>query len=506
MSRTRWLTVLLGCSLASALCWGVTAQAEEYYKPDWSSLRRAELPDWLDGMKFGIYCHWGPRTIQNMHLDDDPDMDTLEAIEKWTGEKFSAEEWAELFKAAGAQFAGPVAWHGNGLLNWDSKITDWNSVKHGPKVDIFGELAREIRKRDMKLLSSFHLCEGTAIWGPMSKENPVYLDPRKDNSKWILGPEGRWSRESMIGWAERIEEAIDLYRPDMIWLDVSFGGTVGPELRGHFVEGRLVEGGDNSVGGVPEEFQQRIIAGYFNRAIDWGKEVAVIYKSHDIPPGIGMRDIEDGNLTGLQYDPWMADIDMNLHQHWRSWFYNPKNGIKSTDTLIDTLVDITSKNGRVLLNVPPLPDGSFPPEVRKELLEIGEWLKINGEAIYDTIPWVFYGEGPTTVNHPGHHGQGQNGGRDIPKYTAKDIRFTQKHHFLYAICLDWPGEQMVVRALGWKGKLYPGDIVNVSLLGYDQPVTWKQTAEALIVDMPAEPPCKYAYVLKIERRKAEPLQ
>ena len=173
--------------------------------------------------------------------------------------------------------------------------------------------------------------------------------------------------------------------------------------------------------------------------------------------------------------------------------------MKDANTLVDMLVDITSKNGRILLSVPPLPDGSFTPEIRHELEEIGKWLKVNGEAIYGTIPWVFYGEGPTTVIHPGHHGQGQKQGKEMAKFTEQDIRFTQKGDVLYAICLGWPGSELAVRALGYNGKLFPGDIQEVSLLGSDENISWEQTGDALLVRFPESKPCKYAYCLKIQR-------
>ena len=204
--------------------------------------------------------------------------------------------------------------------------------------------------------------------------------------------------------------------------------------------------------------------------------------------------------TGLQYDPWMTDINMAIHKHYPScWFYNPKNPIKSADLLVDSLVDVTSKNGRMLLSVPPCADGSFSPQIRKELAGIGAWLRVNGEAIYDTIPWVFYGEGPTVIMSPGHHGHSKHGAKLIARYTAEDIRFTQKGKTLYAICLGWPGEQLAVRLLGSKGKLYDGDIKDVRLLGCDDNLAWEVTPEALIVEFPEKMPCDYAYCLKIER-------
>lgn len=99
-----------------------TKPVQQSYKPNWSSLRRHATPEWLDGLKFGIYCHRGPQTIKLAHKDKE--LSTLEAIENWKGEKFSAKEWVDLFQAAGAQFGGPGAWHGSGNLNWKSDITD----------------------------------------------------------------------------------------------------------------------------------------------------------------------------------------------------------------------------------------------------------------------------------------------------------------------------------------------------------------------------------------------
>ena len=121
-----------------------------------------------------------------------------------------------------------------------------------------------------------------------------------------------------------------------------------------------------------------------------------------------MRDIENGNLTGMQYDPWMTDISMlaKPNDRWdEPWFWGEGQPIKSCDFIVDMLVDVTSKNGRMLLNVPPKVDGTFDEGITRELYAIGDWLEVNGEGIYASTPWCIYGEGDTVITDAGHHGQ-----------------------------------------------------------------------------------------------------
>lgn len=153
--RCRTRNVLVFTCLCVVAFGSGFSQAEAPYAADWSSLRQHTTPEWLDRMKFGIYCHWGPQTIQLAHPEEE--LGTLEAIERWTGESFSAKEWVDLFEAAGAQFAGPVAWHGSGLLNWDSKRIDRSSVKRDPCLKFM---------YNRRASSSFHRSmRGTRPWG-----------------------------------------------------------------------------------------------------------------------------------------------------------------------------------------------------------------------------------------------------------------------------------------------------------------------------------------------------
>ncbi|WNJ19065.1 alpha-L-fucosidase [Pontibacter sp. G13] len=498
-----FLCMLLGLLMGCAQDADEPADQSEPYQPTWSSLARHETPQWLKDAKFGIYCHWGAQSVK---LDrGKPDMLDRDAILQWKGDQFDAKEWVDLFQRSGAQFAGPVAWHVNGCLNWNSAITDWNTVDKGPRIDIYGELAKEIRKTDLKLIASFH---SVTLWGNMSKHNRVYIAPdsnyeRTGTYPLVYGPEGRFNQKYMAGWLERMKEGYELHQPDMVWVDVGFGGTLQLEKRKMLVEGKMMQGAiDFGVNGIPENIQQAYISSYYNAAEEWGKEVDFVYKSFDIPPGIGMRDIENGNLDGLQYDPWMADINMQQHIQWPAvWFYNPENKPKDAGILIDMLVDITSKNGRMLLNVPPKADGSFAENIQHELYKMGDWLQLNGEAIYGSTPWITYGEGPAYVKNPGHHGQGKKQGKEIPEYGPQDIRFTENNGYLYAILLDWPGEEALIHALGYKGKMYPGDIQRIDMLGVPEELEWEQGPNFLSVRLPEKRPCDFAYVLKIERAR-----
>lgn len=481
--------------------------ADNRYEPNWTSLSRHHIPQWLKDAKFGIYCHWGLQSVKNLPGNEDKHL--REIIPLFKAEKFNADEWADLFVAAGAQFAGAVAWHGSGFLHWDSELTPWNSVDMGPGIDIVGELEKAVKRRNLKFLTSYHFGYhyGFFHWDDPEYRNPAYVGLYGQIHDTTLTDVVRWKnhieKQAKCGeeytkeWLAKMKEAVNNYQPDLVWIDVSFGGTLRAYNKAFYRNGKLISEDEIYLSGIREKYQQEFIAWYYNQAIRWGKEVEFTYKVHDVPPGIGMRDIENGLLAELAYDHWMTDLDMKVHGIGDiGWFYSENCQVKSADYIIDALVDVVSKNGRMLLNVPPKADGSFSPDIVNELREVGQWLRVNGEAIYGAMPWVVYGEGPTEPAKPTHYGEST----DYTRFTARDIRFTVNGEYLYAICLGWPGAELEIRALGSRGKLYENEIEKIELLGWEKPLRWQQSDYKLTIQLPSQPVNPYALVFKITRR------
>jgi len=395
-------------------------------------------------------------------------------IPMFTGEKFNADEWVALFKEAGAKFAGPVTEHADGFAMWDSDLTRFDAMDMGPGRDIVGEMEKAIRSQGLKFVTTFHH-QWLYAWYPTWDESTGTADPGFADLYGPVVPSTAWGGSSgtispMPGedfndrWHSRVVEVVDKYHPDLVYFD-------------------------SKLNIIDSIYRLDFLSHYYNKAIEWDQEVVVTYKHNDLKPWAGVLDLERARMSELRGFPWLTDDSVD----WGSWCNIQDPDYKSTNRLIDFLVDVVSKNGCFLLNITPTAEGEIPEPVQKRLIEMGQWLGLNGEAIYGTRPWKVYGEGPTRVIE-GHLNERQN-----PDNTAEDIRFTQKGQSLYAIVLDIPEDlSMTIRSLNPDNGITADMIRSVRILGSDQEIQWEETDIGLKFTMTFQPVLHHAMVFKID--------
>lgn len=272
------------------------------------------------------------------------------------------------------------------------------------------------------------------------------------------------NRAFLDDWLARTSEIVQKYQPELIWFD-------------WWIEQSVFQ-----------PYLQRFAAFYYNWGAQNGKGVAINYKLKSFPEKTAVWDIERGQLAAIRPFFWQTDTSISKN----SWGYVQPQDYKTAGSIVGDLVDIVSKNGCLLLNIGPHPDGTIAPEEEQILLEIGRWLQVNGEAIYGTRPWKVFGEGPTQVF------EGSFNDTKRQAFTSADLRFTSKANTLYAIALAWPDERkLLITSLAAASSFRPEKIRNVELLGSAAKLKWDLTERGLAVELPAQKPCDHAYVLKI---------
>lgn len=510
------------------------------YEPTWESLAQYEVPEWFRDAKFGIWAHWGPQCVEGTgdwmarSLYIEGSREYKHHVENYGhpsefGFKdvlplFKAENWdpdylVDLYKKIGAKYFFVLGNHHDNFDLWDSRYQEWNSKNIGPKKDILQGWADACKKYNMPFGISLHADHAWSWYEParrydrngdkagipydgrMTKEDGKGkwwegLDPQKlyaqnhpeSYGSWCDGMIHRqWAwgegvaqptREYVTNFYDRALDVINRYNPDLLYFDVTGVpfypiSDAGLKIATHFYNHNLAEKGEKDFSAV-----------MFGKILTDEQKDALVW------------DVERGAPNMIYEKPWQTCTCIG------GWHYNDdiykNNRYKSAAQVIKMLADVVSKNGNLLLSIPLRADGTFDEKEEEIIKGIGEWMKVNGEAIYSTRPWNVFGEGPIADSDIKLNAQGFNEGA-YTKATSEEIRFTQTPKNLYAISLAWPEDGVVtVKSLAKDSKLYGKKIKSVELLGYGK-VKFTRNADGLKVILPEKAVKSVAPVLKIRK-------
>lgn len=444
------------------------------YDATWESLEsNYSVPEWFKDAKFGIFIHWGPYTVPAAGSEWYPkhmynglarthsekwgkqtEFGYKDFIPLFKAEHFNADEWADLFLKSGAQYVIPTAEHHDGFAMYDSDLTEWTSMKHGPKRDVIGELSRAVRDRGMKFGISNHRVENwdfmypsidpdsTDLFDPLYAS--LYGPPQKPGETSGMGPSenqpGNHPQNDafMNEWQFRIMEIIDKYKPDLIYFDngINFRSM--------------------------DHWKLNIARYYYNSAIKWGKEVSLQSKSDAYKAG-SIRDFERESRAPKQTTDYYWQVDDPIGHKFG---YVEGLQLQKADGIIQNLINNVARNGNLCLNISPKSDGTIPDDQKKELYAVGKWLSKYGEAIYGTRAY-----GP---NKDGN-----------VRYTSKGKKN------IYAFILKWDGKAIELPGLDAL------NIETVSMIG-GETLKWKTKGGIILIETPTPATDGPATVLKIK--------
>ncbi len=396
------------------------------YDPDWPSLKEHSVPRWYDDAKFGIFIHWGlysvpawapttgelgmvPREewwkrnpyaewyLNSLRTPGTPtqryhvktygeDFDYYRFADMWKAEKWDPEEWAELFKEAGAKYVIPTTKHHEGFCLWPSKYTNFCVMKKGPNRDIIGELSRAVRKRGLRFGVYY---SGALDW--RFTDQPI---TRSEDLTYIRPHTYEYADYAY----KQFMELIDEYEPDILWNDIGWPEKGREDLRYLF-----------------SYFYNKNPEGLINDRWEvnhWDFKTAEYKQNYP---------------NALPSYKWELCRGLGF-----SFGYNRAESSKEIMTdeqLVYTLVDVVSKGGNFLLNIGPRADGTIPEIQREKLLTLGKWLEVNGEAIYKTRPWLR---------------------NETKTAEGSEVRFTKGKDSLYVVILGSKTEKVKIRSLSVK--------------------------------------------------------
>lgn len=467
----------------------------------WESLCTHRMPEWYEKSKLGIFVHWGvysvpgfgnewysrnmynPKRAEYAHhrqvWGDQKEFGYKDFIPLFKGEKFDPAGWVKLFREAGAGYVVPVAEHHDGFAMYDTAFNRWNSVNMGPKTDVMARIKAVCEEQGLQFCLSSHRAEHyyfmnlgrtfdsdvndpeyADFYGPAvyrEEFNAENMSPTTETPT-ALGPTEEWLED----WMVRTCELIDRYRPKLIYFD-------------WWIQNLAFK-----------PYLKKIAAYYYNRAAQWGVEVTMNYKREAFPPGVATFDVERGALTDISPVPWQTCTAIGKD----SWGYTAGNEFKNSRQIICDLIDIVSKNGRMLLNVGPRPDGTITEEETRVLKDLGAWMALNGEGIREASPWKWFSEGSVNAQS----GFFMDG--DEKAFTPEDFRFTYKAGSIYAFQMRPDGNDVTIRSLAAKG-MYDFCLDKVTLLGYPGCLDAKRTGEGLCIRLPENTDIRFPICFKI---------
>ncbi len=495
---------------------------EGKFEPTVKSLQQYECPEWFKNAKFGIWAHWGPQCVpeygdwyaRHMYIEGTNQykyhcekyghpskFGYKDIIPLWTAEKFDAEKLMKLYKKVGAKYFIALAVHHDNFDCWDSKYHSWNSVNYGPKRDIVGEWKKAADKEGLHFGVTVHHersyswfntnknCDsegefaGIPYDGNDSNYEELYFEKHSDqNSGYPDHP----TYDFVKGWYDRIDDLMQKYNPDLLYTDGSVPfGEVGLSAIANFYNHNMkVNNGQlNAV------YNMKDLKGMTAQS-------GILYG--DFYEDISVLDLEKGVATGILENPWQTDTCLG------DWFYTADYKYKTGTMLVRLLIDIVSKNGNLLLNFPIKYDGTLDDKEIEIANEIGDWMAVNSEAIYDTTPFTHYGEISQEIidaiekNKAEARFDNQNNDVTLSQlpYNAKDFRFTKKGDIIYAISMGYP-ENGYFEIKSFGRNAYKNKISKVEMLGADYDLEFTQKEDKLLVKAPQNKPCKIAFTLKI---------
>ena len=354
------------------------------YQPTWESIgANYKDPEWLRDGKFGIYMHLGIFSVpahasewyvrymyggnagvmqwHTEHYGPPTQFGYKDFFPMYTMAKWDPDAWAALFKKAGAKYVLAPGEHHDGFSNWDSATNPYNSVNYGPHRDIDGDLIKALRKVGLEAgisdHSAYHFNFIPALAG--SDE----FDPKWANFYNVADKSVAARTKFLHDWVAKRIETIEKYKPDMLWFDMSTDHSWDP-------------------------LKTYVAAYYYNRAVQWGKPVCISAKGAAWVSGQVM-DYEREGRSPMELVDWVWQPDDPITDKFG---YVEGQKVFGPDQFVAKIVENSSKNGNLLLNISPMADGAIPRNQQDVLLKIGSWLDINGEAIYGTRPWTHFKE------------------------------------------------------------------------------------------------------------------